>query len=438
MDWKATYRQKLTTVERAIELVRSGQRVYVHPGCATPEPLLNALAARAADLRDVEIVHGTTLGEARYTGPECDRSFRHNALFIGANVRAAAAAGRVDYTPVSMSEIERLFVEGDLPIDVAIVQASAPDNDGLLSLGVSVESTLTALECAKQVIVEVNERMPRTCGETRFPLSRAAALVETSRPLLEAPFEPVTEVHRRIAGYIEPLIPDEATLQVGIGGTPGAALDLLAGRRNLGLHSEMCPDGVIGLVESGALSGSAKNTDRGKAVAAFALGSQRLFDLVRDNPLFEFRRASYTNDPFVIAQNDRMIAINSAIQVDLTGQVCADSIGCRPYSGFGGQLDFIRGAARSRGGAAIIGLPATARQGSVSRIVGSLDRGAGVVTTRADVHYIVTENGVARMRGRTLRQRAEALISIADPKFRDELHAYAVHTCLFKPEPVHA
>jgi acyl-CoA hydrolase len=419
------YRQKLSTADRALEAVRSGDRVYVHPGCATPEPLVEALVRRAPALSGVEILHLLTFGKAQYIEPRFEGVFRHNALFMGANVREAVGAGRADYTPIFLAEIEELFTSGALPIDVALIQVSPPDEHGYMSLGAGVDCTLTAARTARHVIAEVNRQMPRTLGDAFIHISKAAAIVETDRPLLELEPEPFSDVQRRIGEHVAALIPDGATLQMGIGGIPNAVLECLRDRRDLGVHSEMCSDGVVGLIEAGVINGERKTLHRGKVVVGFALGTRRLFDFMHENPLFELHPTAYTNDPFVIAQNDRMIAINSALQVDLTGQVCADSIGTRPYSGFGGQLDFMRGAARSKGGKPIIAMPSTAKGGTISRIAPVLDPGAGVVTTRADVHYVVTEHGVAYLHGKTLRQRAEALIAIADPKFRGELTAFA-------------
>ena len=350
---------------------------------------------------------------------------RHNGLFLGENVRAAVAEGRADYTPVSLGEIERLFAD-ELRIDVALVQTSPPDEHGFLSLGLGPDCTLTAACQARRVIVEMNEQMPRALGDTFLHASRATAIVPVSRPLRELVPEPPDAVQIRVAERVADLIPDGATLQVGIGGIPNAVLARLGDRHDLGIHSELCPDGVVPLIEAGVINGARKTLHPGKVVSGFVLGSRIIFDYIDNNPMFEFHRTSYVNDPFIIAQNDGMVAINSAIEVDLSGQVCADSIGAQPYSGVGGQLDFVRGASRARGGRAIIALPSTARGGSVSRIVPTLAAGAGVVTTRADVHDVVTEYGVAHLRGRNLRQRAEALIGVAHPSFRAELVEYAV------------
>jgi len=426
MSWKDDYRGKQMTAAQALEAVRSGDRVWIQSGCGTPSVLVDQLVARAPHLRDVEIIHMMTLGNARYTRPEYEGHFRHRGLFLGPNVRDAVAAGRADYTPIFLSEIEGLFESGALPLDVVLMQVSPPDVHGFVTLGTTVDCTLTTVRLARTVIAEVNPQMPRTHGETAIHISHLTAVVESDRPLLELHTEPFNEMHMRVARNVASLIPDGATLQTGIGGISEAVLHCLDDKRNLGIHTEMCPDGVVDLMESGVMNGEGKSIHRGKAVVAFVLGTKRLFDFIHDNPCFEFRPIKYTNDPFVVAQNERMVAINGALQVDLTGQVCADSLGTRPYSGFGGQIDFIRGAARSKGGIPIIALPSTAMHGDVSRIVPMLEPGAGVVTSRGDVHYVVTEHGIAYLHGKTLRERAQALIAIADPRFQQELEDFAV------------
>ena len=428
MGWSDELRAKLTTAENAVKIVESRDRVWVQGGCGPPQSLVDALVRRGPELRQVEVCHILTLGEAAYTRPEFEGHFHHRGLFVGPNVRKAAQEGRADCTPIFLSEIEDLFRSGQLPIDVALIQTSPPDEHGFMSLGTSVDCTLTAAQCARHVVAEVNQQMPRALGDTFLHISKVAAIVETDRPLPELPVEPATPVEERIAANVASLIPDGAVLQTGIGAVPDAVLRYLLHRKALGVHSEMCSDGVIDLIEAGVLTGERKTIHRGKIVVGFVLGSRRLFSFLHDNPVFEVHPTSYVNDPFVISQNERMIAINSAIQVDLTGQVCADSIGLKPYSGFGGQLDFIRGAARSRGGKPIIALPSTARNGTVSRIVPVLDAGAGVVTTRADVHYVITEHGIAYLHGKSIRERAEALIAIADPRFQEELLDFAERT----------
>jgi 4-hydroxybutyrate CoA-transferase len=425
MTWPDGSLSRLMDSRQALGCVRSGNRVWIEPGCATPSPLVEALVERAAELRDVEVVHMMTLGEAPYTRPEFQGHFRHNGLFLGGNVREAVQQGRADYTPIFLSEIEELFTSGAMPLDVVLMQVSPPDAHGFVSLGTSVDCTLTAARCARHVIAEVNSQMPRTLGDCFLHVDKFSALVETSRPLLELLPEPYTELQHQIARNVALLIPDGATLQIGIGGIPDAVFQCLTDRRDLGIHSEMCSDGVIPLIEAGVINGERKTLHRGKLVVGFVLGTRRLFEFIDQNPLFEFRPICYTNDPFVIAQNDKMVAINSALEVDLTGQICSDSLGTRPYSGVGGQVDFMRGAARSKGGKPIIALPSTAKNGTVSRIVPVLTPGAGVVTSRADVHYVVTEHGVAYLHGKTVRQRAEALIGIAHPTFQAELERAA-------------
>ena len=434
MNWQEEYRSKCTSAAQAVRAIHSGDRVWIQPSCGTPKPLIDTLVARADELIDVELVHMKTLGDAVYTRPEYEGHFRHRGLFLGENVREAVAAGRADYTPIFLSEIESLFESGALPLDVALIQVSPPDAHGFVSLSTTVDCTMTAVRCAKTVIAEVNELAPRTHGDTSIHVSRISTFVETSRPLLELHTERFTEMHLSVARNVASLIPDGATLQTGIGGIAEAVLHCLNDKRDLGVHTEMCPDGVVDLMEAGIINGDRKSLHRGKAVTAFVLGTQRLFDYIHENPAFEFRSISYTNDPFVVAQNDRMVAINSALQIDLTGQVCADSIGTKPYSGCGGQIDFIRGAARSRGGVPIIALPSTACGGKVSRIVPVLEPGAGVVTSRADVHYVVTEHGIAYLHGKSLRERAEALIGIAEPHFQQELEDFAVRAHYLEPK----
>lgn len=425
MMWWDQFAPKVMTAEEAVKVVESGDRVWFEEGCGTPKPLIDALVKRAPDLRDVELCHMLTFGEAVYTRPEYEGHFRHNGLFLGGNVRRAIAEGRADYTPIFLSEIEDLFHSGQLPIDAAFITTSPPDEHGYLSLGTSVDCTLTAAQTARTVIAEVNQQMPRTLGDSFIHISKVSAVVETDRPFLELPIEEPSPIQDRIAKNVASLIPDGAVLQTGIGGIPNAVLEHLRDRKALGVHSEMCSDGVIDLIEAGVITGERKNIHRGKIVIGFVLGTERLFRYINENPIFEMHPTCYTNDPFIIAQNDRMIAINSAIQVDLTGQVCADSIGTKPYSGFGGQVDFIRGASRSKGGKPIIALQSTAKNGTISRIAPVLDPGAGVVTSRGDVHYVITEHGIAYLHGKTLRQRAEALIAIAHPKFHDELFRFA-------------
>jgi acetyl-CoA hydrolase len=422
VSWSETYRSRLTSAEEAVRSIPSGGHVWIHAGCNNPEELVRAMVARAGELSDVTVSHLMTFGCADYVDPRYARSFRHRALFVGSNVREAVNDGRADYVPVFLSEIPRLISTGALPVDVALIHVSPPDEHGFCSYGVGVECTKAAAERASTVVALVNRRMPRSLGDSFIHVSRLAHVVEVDRPVLELPTAGrMSAVSRAIGGHIAELIEDGSTLQMGIGEIPDAVLLHLENRRHLGIHTEMFSDGVVDLFEKGVITGDAKTLHRGKIVASFVLGSKKTFAFLDNNPFVEFRPSDYVNDPFVIAQNERMVAINSAISVDLTGQVSADSIGARVYSGFGGQVDFIRGAARSKGGKPIIALPSTAQGGRVSRIVATLEPGAGVVTTRADVHYVVTEHGIARLHGRSLPERVRELIAIAAPDFRGEL-----------------
>jgi 4-hydroxybutyrate CoA-transferase len=428
MSWMDAYRTKVTTAREAVACVQSHTRVYIQPGCAEPEALVEALIGRAPHVRDVEIVHLLTLGRADYIAPAMTGHFRHNAMFIGGNVREAVNDGRADYTPIFLSEVEGLFESGEMPIDVALIQVSPPDSHGFCSFGVGVDTTLTAAKKARYVIAQVNTHMPRTYGDSFIHVNDIDAFVEDSRPLCELPKEEITDLHLAIARNVASLIDDGSTIQTGIGGIPDAVLLYLKDRKDLGVHTELLSDNIIPLIESGVVNGRLKTLHPRKIILGFCLGTKRLFDFVDDNPSFEFHPNAYTNNPLLIAQNDRMVAINSALQVDITGQVCADSVGTFFYSGIGGQVDFIRGSTRSKGGKPIIALPSTAKKDTISRIVPMLNPGAGVVTSRGAVHYLVTEFGVAYLHGRSIRQRAEALIQIAHPKFRNELYDYCERT----------
>ena len=411
----------MVSAAEAVSVIGSGQRVYVHQGCAEPEPLISAMVNRAEELRSVEVVHMATMGSASYTAPQYRDSFRHNALFIGANVREAVQSKRADYIPLFLGEIESLFLGGTFPIDVALLQTTRPDRNGFVSLGPSIDVSLTAAKVAKHVVAITNPQMPRTHGDTYLHVSEIDTFVEGDFPLAQLEPRASTEEHRNIARHVASLIPDGATLQMGIGAIPDAILQLLGNHRHLGVHSEMFSDGIIPLLEKGVIDNSQKKINPNKVVAGFVLGSRKLLDFIHDNPIFEFRQTRYTNDPFQIARNPKVCAINAAIEIDLTGQVCSDSMGDLPYSGIGGQVDFIRGAARSEGGMPFICLPATAKKGKLSRIVSHLKPGAGVVTSRGDVHWVVTEFGAVNLKGKNLRQRAELLISIAHPDFRESL-----------------
>ncbi len=416
---------RMMSPAEALSLVHSGQRVYIGGGCGVPSTLLHALVERAPALRDVEILHILTAGDDPTASPEFAGAFRHNALFIGPNVRRAVHENRADFTPIFLSDIPGLFRSGMLPIDVALIQVSPPDQHGFCSFGVEVGCTLPAAQLARTVIAEVNAQMPRTLGDSFIHISRISACVETDRPLPELPQGESNPIAERIGQHIADLIPDGATLQLGIGAIPDAVLRYLSHKRHLGIHSELFSDGIVDLVEAGVIDGEAKTLHRGKLVAGFLLGTRHLFDWVHNNAMVELHPTDYINDPFVIAQHKRMVAINSALQIDLTGQVCADSIGSQFYSGAGGQVDFMRGAARSEAGVPIVALPSTAMGGKLSRIVPTLDQGAGVVTSRYDVHYVITEYGVAQLHGCTLARRTRALIDIAHPDFREQLMANA-------------
>jgi acyl-CoA hydrolase/ribosomal protein S18 acetylase RimI-like enzyme len=413
--WQERYADKIATAEEAVAGVGPGQRVFVGSGAGEPQLLVEALSARTG-LSDTEIVHILTLGVATYAEPRFGNRFRHNAYFIGPNVREAVNQGRADYTPIFLSEIPRLFRSGRVVIDMAMVSVSPPDRHGYCSFGVSTDIVKSAAESARMVIAEVNENMPRALGDCFIHASKLHTMVPSNEPVLEAVQGEPDELSKKIARHIANLVVDGATLQLGIGTIPDAVLHYLTDFKDLGVHTEMFSDGIIPLVEQGIINNSKKTLHAGKMVASFIMGSRKLYDFVDNNPMVEFRPTEYTNDPFVIARNEKMISINSAIEVDLTGQVCADSLGTRFYSGIGGQVDFIRGAARSPGGRPIIALPSMTDDGTVSRIVPTLKPGAGVVTSRGDVHYVVTEFGTAYLHGKTVRERAVALINIAHPK----------------------
>jgi 4-hydroxybutyrate CoA-transferase len=428
MSWELEYKAKLRTPDEALHCVRSGMRVYIQPGCAEPETLVEALMRRAPDVHDVEIVHMMTMGVAPYVAREMAGHFRHNAMFIGGNVREAINEGRADYTPIYLSEIEELFESGAMPVDVALLQLSRPDSHGFCSFGVGVDTSLTAAKCARYVVAQINDQMPRTYGDSFIHITDLDAIVDSSRPLCAMKQPQITDMHRAIARHVADLIEDGAVLQTGIGGIPDAVLPFLMDRKDLGVHSELVSNGVIPLIEAGVITGARKNFKPRKIILGFAIGTKKLFDFVDNNPIFEFHPTAYTNDPGLIARNDNMVAINSALQIDLTGQVCSDSIGSQFYSGIGGQVDFIRGASRSKGGKSIIAISSTAKDGAISRIVPMLSPGAGVVTSRGLIRYVVTEYGVAYLHGKTIRQRAQALIDIAHPKFREELYQFCEKT----------
>lgn len=413
------------TPEEAIQVVESGHRVFLQGGCATPVTLVEALTKRLPDLRDVEIVHIHTEGPAPYVAPEFSGHARHRALFIGANVREAVNAGRADYTPIFLSDIPHLFRSGHLSLDVALLHLSVPDAHGYCSLGLSVDCAKAAAESARIVIAQINPLMPRTLGDSFLHLSQIDYLVSVNDPPLTVRPEPPDAVAQQIAQHVADLVEDGATIQIGIGAIPNAVLAALQSKADLGIHTEMFSDGVLDLVEAGVITGARKTLHPRKIVATFLMGSQRLYAFVHDNPGVEMHPVEYTNDTRIIRQQYKMTAINSALQIDLTGQVCAESIGLRLYSGVGGQMDFLRGAALAPGGKPIIALRSTALNGTVSRIVPVLPPGAGVTTSRAHVHYVVTEYGVANLHGLSLRERAARLIDLAHPDFRPELRDFA-------------
>jgi 4-hydroxybutyrate CoA-transferase len=421
MNWQKMYREKVTSAAEALAIVQSGNRVYMGGGAGVPTTLMQALVARAPELHDVELTHILTFADAPYAAERYKGHFRVNALFIGGNVRRAVAGGWADFTPIYLSDIPSLFRDGTLPLDVALIMLSPPDEHGFCSFGVEVGTTKPAAESARIIVAEVNKQMPRTYGDSFIHVSRLDHVVETDCPLPESPQGGTSPEHAAVGQYIAEMIPDGATLQMGIGSIPDAVLHCLGDHKNLGIHSELFSDGVIDLVERGVVTCGEKTFHPGKIVAGFLFGSERLYRFIDNNPMIEMQPTHYVNDPFNIARNNKMVAINSALQIDLTGQVCADSIGTRFYSGAGGQVDFIRGAARSPGGLPIIAFLSTAQQGKVSRIAPTLYEGSGVVTTRNDVNLVVTEYGVAHLRGKSIRERAQALIAIAHPAFRDEL-----------------
>ena len=416
---------KLVSADAAVAGIRSGERVFVHGGAATPTALLTALVARAPELHDVNVVHFHTEGPAPHLAPEMAGHFRHRALFIGANAREAVNEGRADYVPVFLSDVPELFSTGVLPLDAVLINVSPPDAHGYCSLGTSVDAALAATRAATTVIAQLNPSMPRTLGDSFIHVGEIDLATEVDMPPHEHVDAPIGAVERRIGELVAELVPDRATLQMGIGSIPSAVGLALRDKRDLGIHTELFTDPVLDLVEAGAITGAAKEINRGKIVTAFLMGSARLYRFVHDNPMIEMRPVDYTNDTAVIRRFRRMVAINSAISIDLTGQVSADSIGTRFYSGVGGQMDFMRGAALADEGRAIIALPSTAAGGTVSRIAPVLAEGAGVVTSRAHVRTVVTEHGIAELFGRSVRERAAALIAIAHPDFRDELASEA-------------
>ncbi len=424
-SWAKKYQSRIVTVDEAVSHIQSGDTVYIHPGSATPDILIEGMVARAPRLEDVKVVQILSFGNAPYAAPGMENHFRVLSLFTGPNVRQAVNDGRAEFVPVFLSEIPTLFYNREIEIDVALIQVTPPDEHGFCSFGVGVDVTMAACRSAKTIIAHVNPRMPRVHGDNFIHFSKLHYIVEEERPLQELPRAELSDTYMNIGRNVAELIEDESTLQMGIGGIPDAVLTFLKDKRDLGIHTEMFSDGVVELFEEGIITNEKKTLHPGKMVAGFVLGSSYLFDFIHNNPVVEFHPQEYINDPFIIAQNRKMVAINSALEVDITGQICADSIGTRNYSGIGGQVDFFRGAARSEGGKPILALPSTAGKGELSRIVPMLKPGASVTTSRGDVHYVVTEFGVAYLHGKSLRERARRLIAIADPRFRDGLEQAA-------------
>lgn len=428
------YNRKLTTADEAVKRIKNGDNVVIQPGCAVPLELVRAMVRRKDKLENITIYHILVVGDLPYTEPGMEKHFKHKAFFIGANTRKAVNEGRAEFIPIFLSEVPLMFKKGFVPVDIALLNVSLPDEHGFCSYGVDVGTIKTAAEKAKLIIAQVNKEMPRSLGDSFIHINKIHHIVEHDEAIQELPqIDPnaspeLLEIYDNIGRYVAELIEDESTLQMGIGAIPDSVIRYMRDRKNLGIHTEMFSDGIIELVEEGIINGEAKTLHPGKIIAGFVLGTRRVFDFIDNNPVIEFHPQEYVNDPFVIAKNKKMVAINSAIEIDLTGQVCSDSLGTKFYSGIGGQVDFIRGAAHSEGGKPIIALPSITKDGKFSRITTQLRPGAGVVTSRGDVHYIVTEYGVAQLFGKSVQERAKALISIAHPDFRDELTKYAKET----------
>lgn len=432
--WIKKYHSKLVSADEAAKVIKSNDKIVIQPGCAAPLELIKAMVRRKDELTNVDIFHILIVGDLPYLQPGMEKHFTHNAFFIGGNARKAVNEGRANFIPIFLSEVTLLFKREVLPVDVALVHVSPPDEHGFCSYGIDVGNIKTPAEKAKIVIAQVNKNMPRGLGNSFIHVNKIDYIVEHDENLMELPqvdpdSSPETlDVFDKIGMHIAGLIDDGSTLQMGIGAIPDSVLKHLHTHKDLGVHTEMFSDGMIDLVDSGVINGEKKTIHPGKIIAGFVLGTKHAFDYLDNNPIFEFHPQEYVNDPFVISQNYKMVAINSAIEVDLTGQVCSDSIGTRFFSGVGGQVDFVRGAARSEGGKPIIALPSTTKDGKISRITNILKPGAGVVTSRSDVHYVVTEYGVAYLFGKTIKERARALINVAHPKFRDELNKFAEET----------
>lgn len=429
--WVKKYNSKVVTADEAVKVIKSNDKIIVQPGCAVPLELINAMVRRKDALENVEIYHILVVGDLPYVKPGMEKHFRHKAFFIGGNTRIAINEGRGEFIPIFLSEVTMLFKRGVLQADVALVHVSPPDEHGFCSYGIDVGNIKTPAERAKCIIAQVNKQMPRGLGNSFIHVNKIDYIVEIDEPLAELPqIDPdaspeMLEVYDKIGSHISQLIEDGSTLQMGIGAIPDAVLKYLHTKNDLGVHTEMFSDGLISLVEEGVVNGERKTLHQGKIIAGFVLGTKRSYNFIDNNPVFEFHPQEYVNDPFLIAKNYKMVAINSAIEIDLTGQVCADSIGTRFYSGIGGQVDFVRGAAHSEGGKPIIALPSATKDLKFSKIVPTLKPGAGVVTSRGDVHYVVTEFGAANLFGKTIQERVKALIEIAHPTFKDQLLEFA-------------
>lgn len=432
--WLVKYNSKIVKADEAVKIINSGDKIVVQPGCAAPLELIRAMVKRKDELEDVQIYHILIVGDLPYVQPGMEKHFKHKAFFIGGNTRKAVNEGRAEFIPIFLSEVTMLFKKGLLKADVALINVSPPDEHGFCSYGIDVGNIKTPTEKAKTIIAQINDKMPRGLGNSFIHINKIDYIVEHSEPLMELPqIDPNAtkeelEVYNQIGSHIADLIEDGSTLQMGIGAIPDAVMSYLKNKNDLGIHTEMFSDGLIDLVEMGIVNGEKKTLHPGKIIAGFVLGTRRAYNFIDNNPIFEFHPQEYVNDPFIIAQNHKMVAINSAIEIDLTGQVCSDSIGTKFYSGIGGQVDFIRGASRSEGGKPIIALPSAAKHGQISRIVPTLKPGAGVVTSRGDVHYVVTEFGAVNLYGKSVQERATALIEIAHPDFRDELKQFAKET----------
>ncbi len=433
-SWLEKYNSKVVSASEAVKNIKSGDSVIVQPGCAAPLVILNAMVDRKEELTNVKMYHILIVGDVPYLKPGMEKHFKHRAFFVGANSRKAVNEGRAEFIPIFLSEVTLLFKNGVLPVDVALINISPPDEHGFCSYGIDVGNIKTPTEKAKIIIAQVNHEMPRGLGNSFIHVNKIDYIVEHDEPLLELPqvdpnaSKEILDIYDKIGKNVADLIEDGSTLQMGIGAIPDNVMKYLRHKKDLGVHTEMFSDGMIDLVEEGIITGEKKTLHQGKIIAGFVLGTKKAYDYIDNNPIFEFHPQEYVNDPFVIAKNEKMVAINSAIEVDLTGQVCSDSIGTKLFSGIGGQVDFIRGASYSEGGKPIIALPSTTKDGKISRIVPILKEGAGVVTSRGDVHYVVTEYGVAQLWGKSIRERVKELIRIAHPKFKDELSAFANKT----------